>query len=157
MSIAALLAPERIRIDVAAKSKKRALEQLSVLLAEGDEDLSSTKVFDALLARERLGSTGLGFGIAIPHARYSDATEARAACMRLSEPVDFDSIDREPIDFVVGLLVPDAAIDEHIQTLADLAGLLSESSMRDALRAADDAQCIMRIMNGGNGHDHGAA
>ena len=148
MTIASLLALERIQVDVPASSKKRALEQLSVLLCNDDEELSSGKIFDALLARERLGSTSLGYGIAIPHARHSDAPAARAACMRLNTAVDFNAIDGELIDFVFGLLVPDAAHDEHVQTLAELAGLLSDEAIRDALRAAPDAAGIYAVVSG---------
>jgi nitrogen PTS system EIIA component len=154
MTIVSLLAPERIALDVVTSSKKRVLEQLSVLLCGTDEDLSSGTVFDALLARERLGSTGIGFGIAIPHARTTQALHARAACMRLDTGVDFDALDGEPIDFVFGLLVPDSACDEHVHTLAELAGLFSDEGVRAALRVASDADDIFAAIgtscNGGD-------
>ena len=148
MSLVSILAPERVQIDVAATSKKRALEHLSTLLAAGDDTLNSAKIFDALLGRERLGSTGLGFGIAIPHARHAEASEARAACMRLQTAVDFDAPDQEPVDFVVGLLVPDRASDEHVQTLAALAEMLDQARVRERLRQAPDSQALIEIMAG---------
>jgi nitrogen PTS system EIIA component len=149
MSFVNILLPERVQVDVAATSKKRALEQLSKLLAAGDDTLSSAKIFDALLVRERLGSTGIGFGIAIPHARHADANKPRAACMRLQQGVDFDAPDREPVDFIFGLLVPHGAADEHVQTLASIAEMLDQAAIRERLRVAPDGAALMDIMTGG--------
>lgn len=151
MSLAELLQADRIHLDVEASSKKRALERISEFLTEDDEELSSDQVFAALLGRERLGSTGLGFGFAIPHARHEHARNARGACMRLSQPVDFDAMDEEPVDFVVGLLVPDGSADEHIQTLAELASLLNEESVRERLRTASTPEQILDVFSSSAG------
>ena len=151
MSIAQILAPARIHLDVEASSKKRVLERLSEFLSDGDPEPSSGQVFDALLVRERLGSTGLGFGFAIPHARHELARDARCACMRLAKPIDFDAMDQEPVDFVVGLLVPDGSADEHVQTLAELAGLLNEPEVRERLRDAATPEHVMDVFTSSPG------
>lgn len=145
MTIAQIMAPTRIHLDVDAPSKKRALERMSEYLSEGESELNSGQVFDALLMRERLGSTGLGFGFAIPHARHAQAADARGACMRLSQPIDFDAMDQQPVDFVVGLLVPDGSADEHIHTLAELAGLLNEPDVRERLRGAQTPEQVLEV------------
>ena len=145
MSIGQIMAPARIHLDVDAPSKKRALERMSEYLSAGDADLSSGQVFDALLSRERLGSTGLGFGFAIPHARHALASDVRGACMRLSKPIDFDAMDRQPVDFVVGLLVPDGSADEHVHMLAELAGMLNEADIRERLREAVTPEDILEV------------
>jgi nitrogen PTS system EIIA component len=145
MTIAQIMAPACIHLDVDAPSKKRALERMSEYLSEGDSELNSGQVFDALLMRERLGSTGLGFGFAIPHARHAHAADVRGACMRLAQPIDFDAMDQQPVDFVVGLLVPDGCADEHVHTLAQLAGLLNEPDVRARLRNAQTPEEVLEV------------
>lgn len=147
MAMAEILRHSRLQLDVEASSKKRALERLSELLA-GDAPtmLSAGKVFDSLLVRERLGSTGLGFGVAIPHARHPGASEAIGAFMRLRQPVDFDAMDREPVDLVFGLLVPEDCTDEHVRMLAALAELFDDAELRQRLRAAEGAEEVYRLL-----------
>lgn len=145
MPIAQIMAATRIHLDVDAPSKKRALERMSEFLSEDDEGLNSGQVFDALLARERLGSTGLGFGFAIPHARHELAQDVRGACMRLAAPIDFDAMDQQPVDFVVGLLVPDGSADEHVHMLAELAGMLDEPDVRERLRQAATPEAVLEV------------
>lgn len=145
MSIAQIMTSTRIHLDVDAPSKKRALERMSEYLSDGDSELNSGQVFDALLMRERLGSTGLGFGFAIPHARHAQAEDVRGACMRLSQPIDFDAMDQQPVDFVVGLLVPDGSADEHVHMLAELAGLLNEPQVRERLRDAETPAQVLDV------------
>ncbi len=143
------LVAERIRCKDPATSKKRALQQVGKLLALSSPTLEEEDVFEKLLARERLGSTGLGYGIALPHARIEGITEARGAFVQLAEPVQFDAIDNQMVDLVFGLLVPQAATDEHLQLLAKLASLFSNGDFCSRLREARDPEEVLRqILHG---------
>jgi len=142
--ISQLLAPENIVLDFDASSKKRIFEYAGVLF-ENNQGVASSAVFDSLFAREKLGSTGLGRGIAIPHGRIKGLSEACGAFLRLATPVPFDSPDGEAVSLLFVLLVPEQATEQHLQILSELAERFSERSCRDALRAADGADAIMRI------------
>jgi PTS system nitrogen regulatory IIA component len=133
------LLEERIGCNVEATSKKRVLEQLGQRLAEAVPELDQDMVFDALLERERLGSTGLGKGIALPHARMSHITEALAAFIQLPTGIDFDAIDNQPVDLAFAMLVPQEATDEHLQLLAKLAQMFDDRNFCSALRKATSA------------------
>ena len=144
---------DRIRTKVATGSKKRALETIAALLSEtnesvraSDADDAAATVFDRLLERERLGSTGMGRGFALPHARVPGITEARGAFIRLSDPIDFDAIDNEPVDMMFGFLAPEDATDEHLQLLAQLARLFGDPEICSALRSAPDVDEILRAL-----------
>ena len=128
------LAIERIGCQVEAGSKKRVLELLGNLLADTAPDLTQDSIFDRLLERERLGSTGLGHGIALPHARIRNIDQAYGAFIQLSQGVDFDAIDSQPVDLLFALLVPEAATQEHLQLLATLAGMFSNADFCSDLR-----------------------
>jgi PTS system nitrogen regulatory IIA component len=134
----ALIPPANVVIDVAVTSKKRLFEQAG-LLFENNHGVERGKVFDSLFARERLGSTGLGEGVAIPHGRIKGLRETLAAVMRLSEPLSFDAPDGQPVRLLVFLLVPEHATEEHLELLSSLAEMLSESSMRQTLLGAAGA------------------
>ena len=138
-----LIVAERIRCGVAAPSKKRVLEQLGKLLTATSSELTQDQIFDRLLERERLGSTGLGHGIALPHARMAEVDQAYGAFVQLTEPVDFDAIDGAPVDLAFALLVPEEATQEHLQLLASLAALFSEEGFCAKLRQADSAELIL--------------
>ena len=142
--ISQLLAPENIVLDLDASSKKRIFEHAGVLF-ENNQGIARSAVFDSLFAREKLGSTGLGRGIAIPHGRIKGLSEARGAFLRLATPVPFDSPDSEPVALLFVLLVPEQATEQHLQILSELAERFSERSCRDALMAADSADAIRRI------------
>ncbi|MGA0838816.1 MAG: PTS sugar transporter subunit IIA [Pseudomonadales bacterium] len=131
--ICALLSPERTRIAVDARSRKRALELAAELIAAGDPSLSASTVFENLMTRERLGSTGLGEGIAIPHCRVDGAKPA-AALLRLAAPVDFNSIDDAAVDLIFVLVVPTAETQAHLTTLAALARVFQDANNRSVLR-----------------------
>lgn len=150
MTISKILAPKQIRLDVCAASKKRALEELSQLLAQADPALSSRIVFDRLCARERLGSTGLGCGVAIPHGRIPDLDHAIGALIKVDVGVDFDSPDGQPVDLLFGLLVPEECTDEHLELLAQLARTFNDSALRDALRTEDSPKAVHARMVGGH-------
>ncbi len=137
--IAKLLPLENVVVGLEASSKKRAFEQAG-LLFENHYGIARSSVYDALFAREKLGSTGLGQGIAIPHGRIKGLKEARGAFMRLAAPVQFDAPDGKPVDTVFVLLVPEAATEQHLQLLSELAQMFSDKKFRDALAVAPDAK-----------------
>jgi PTS system nitrogen regulatory IIA component len=137
----------RIARALELSSKKRLLEALAQLLASEHPGLSPDTVFERLLERERLGSTGLGHGIALPHARVREVKEALGAFVTTAEGVDYDAMDGEPVDLAFALLVPEDATEEHLQLLAQLAGLFSDPKVRKRLRDADSAAAILRIFS----------
>ena len=141
-----LLAPTNVVIDLSVTSKKRLFEQVG-LLFENNQGIERSKVFDSLFARERLGSTGLGEGVAIPHGRIKGLKEAVAAVVRLAEPLAFDAPDSKPVRLLIFLLVPEHATDEHLELLSELAELLSDESIRQALTSAGDPAEIHRILS----------
>ena len=130
-----LLPPENILLDFQATSKKRVFEHIG-LLFENNQGIGQRVVFDSLLARERLGSTGLGQGIAIPHGRIEGLRAPQGAFIRLASPVPFESPDGLPVSMLFALLVPEQAAEQHLQILAELAGLFSDRARREALQAA---------------------
>ncbi len=146
MNIRDLITPDRILCDEAVSSKKRALERLGELIASADEGLSARTVFDSLIGRERLGSTGLGHGVALPHGRLGGSTAAVGAFIRLSGGVDFDAIDQQPVDMIFALLVPEHFTDEHLKIIAYLAEMFSDTALCDALRQSNDAEAIFQLM-----------
>ncbi len=149
MQPADVLATERISPVGKAASKKRVLEDVADLLATALDEPSSEQVFERLLERERLGSTGLSGGVALPHARMRGVEAARGAFLRLEQAVDFDAMDGQPVDLVFGLLVPEEATDEHLELLASLARVFSEPAFRSRLREAKaDAAQILSIIAG---------
>lgn len=134
---------DQIRLEADASSKKRALEFVAALLSgDGNEEIA-TSIFDCLLERERLGSTGMGRGIALPHARSPMIKAPRGAFIRLKGSIDFDAIDDEPVDLIFGLLVPEEATSEHLQILAKLAGLFGDQEICTAIRSAPDRNTIL--------------
>jgi PTS system nitrogen regulatory IIA component len=140
MTIAAILTPSRTYCAVTGSSKKRVLERISQLISEDIPALEYSTLFKNLIAREKLGSTAIGEGIAIPHCRMSMCDEVTGALIRLQEAVDFEAADDKPVDLLFVLLVPEQACDEHLQALAELAGLFNREDFRTALREAGDSQ-----------------
>ncbi|MDS4041307.1 MAG: PTS sugar transporter subunit IIA [Candidatus Competibacter sp.] len=142
MDITDLITRERIVCDSEVASKKRVIEVLSELLATGQPDLAARPIFDSLVGRERLGSTGLGHGVALPHGRFSQSQYAIGAFVKLRKGVDFDALDRQPVDLVFGLLVPDHYTDEHLKILAYLAEMFSDRAFCQHLRETDSDQLL---------------
>ncbi|AHE99312.1 PTS sugar transporter subunit IIA [Thioalkalivibrio paradoxus] len=142
MRLADLVTLERVQIEPTVSSKKRALETLGELLAGADGESAAGPaphlVFDALSARERLGSTGLGHGVAIPHGRMAQLDTPRVAVLRVDQGVDFDAIDHEPVDILIALVVPEASTSDHLELLAQLARALSQPDNIAAMRRAVD-------------------
>jgi len=134
---------ERVRCGVDANSKKRVLEQMGDLFSGISPELTQDLVFDRLLERERLGSTGLGEGVALPHARMREVDQAYGAFLQLEKGVTFDAVDDQPVDLAFGLLVPEAATQEHLQLLAHLATLFSDSEVCERLRQAKDPRAVL--------------
>ena len=151
MKIIDLLDSSRIVCHGQASSKKRALEELGQLLSAGQAGLTQESVFESLVGRERLGSTGLGKGIAIPHGRISGQEKAIGAFLKLDEGVDFDAIDGKPVDLMFALLVPEHFTDEHLAILAALAALFEQDSFCEALRYSDQAAQIIDLFSQQNG------
>ena len=146
MPILSLLSPSRTLHAVEGISKKRVLETASKLIAESaGEEVDQDAVFTGLIGRERLGSTGIWEGVAIPHCRLAGIDTAMGALFTLSEPIDFDAIDQRPVDLLFFLLVPEEACDEHLGTLAKLAESFSQESCRAQLRSAQSDEDLLRI------------
>ncbi|HKW81198.1 MAG TPA: PTS IIA-like nitrogen regulatory protein PtsN [Casimicrobiaceae bacterium] len=138
--IAPLLPEANIALNLDASSKKRLFEQIGQLF-ETQSQIARSVVFDSLFARERLGSTGLGQGIAIPHGRIKGLKQATGAFVRPLQPIPFDAPDGKPVEQVFVLLVPEQATEEHLQLLSELAQMFSERSFREQVaRAADPAE-----------------
>ena len=139
--VAKLLPLENVLPDLAASSKKRLFEQVG-LLFENRHGIARGVVFESLFARERLGSTGLGQGVAIPHGRIKGLKEALGAFVRLAQPVPFDAPDGKPVQLLFVLLVPEQATEKHLQILSELAQMLSDRDLRASLSGDPDASTI---------------
>ena len=148
MLISDLLSPERICCDVQSSSKKRLLELISEELARDSEELSKREIFESLCARERLGSTGLGNGVAIPHGRIKGSSHVQATFIRLKKPVPFDSVDSEPVDLLFCLAVPEDCGEDHLKLLAQVAELFSDSEVLQGLREAETPVQILQLLSG---------
>ncbi|TCK17555.1 phosphotransferase IIA-like nitrogen-regulatory protein PtsN [Thiogranum longum] len=147
MHIAKLLDPERIACQQEGSSKKRALETLSKLLASGLPDFTDGEIFDSLIGRERLGSTGLGKGVALPHGRMSGLDTPIAALLTLEKGIDYDAIDNQPVDLLFALLVPEESTDEHLKILALLAEMFSNADFCSQLRKSSNAKDCLDLIN----------
>ena len=143
--LAQLLTPERTACKVPGLSKKRLFETLAGIISEDQISLSYDEVFSQLIAREKLGSTGLGQGIAIPHCRIANCTHPIGTLMTLESAVDYDSMDNEPVDLLFALLVPEEAQQQHLDILAAIARLFSQKSFCSALRGASSNEELHHI------------
>lgn len=147
MIIAALLVnADNISCNNSVVSKKRILENMSYLLAANTEAATVDNIFQALLERERLGTTGLGKGVAIPHARIPGLTHTIAAMMTLETPVNYESSDKQPVDIVFGLLVPEEGGDHHLEHLARIVTLFREAETCKNIREAKNSEQIFELL-----------
>ena len=147
MSLLSKLLPvANVILDLDVSSKKRVFEHVG-LLFENALGIGRGQVFDALLARERLGSTGLGHGIAIPHGRIKGLREASGAFVRTRAPIPFEAPDGNPVQLILVLLVPEKATDLHLQILSELAQMFSDKEMRAQLASLTDARDIQRLIS----------
>ena len=136
--LASILPAAQVLVHVDATSKKRAFEEAG-LLFESQQGLSRALITDSLFARERLGSTGLGHGVAIPHGRIKGLKAPMAAVFQLQNPIGFDAPDEQPVSLLFFLLVPEAATQKHLQILSEIAELLSDATLREKLKTCDNA------------------
>ena len=141
-----ILTPGRAQVNAPGGSKKKALEQIANLIHREVPDMAMQDVFEALVAREKLGSTGFGNGIAIPHCRLKGCTSPISALMHLDAPIDFDAIDGAPVDLLFVLLVPQAATDAHLELLRQIASMLDREEVRKKLRSASTNEALYQVV-----------
>lgn len=144
--LSAILPPSQVLVAIDATSKKRAFEEAG-LLFENLHGLSRAIVTDSLFARERLGSTGLGHGVAIPHGRIKGLKAPMAAVFRLSQPIGFDAPDEQAVNLLIFLLVPEAATQKHLEILSEIAELLSDTTLREKIKASEQADQLHGLIS----------
>ncbi|HEX3753468.1 MAG TPA: PTS IIA-like nitrogen regulatory protein PtsN [Rhizomicrobium sp.] len=149
MNISDLLAPEGILPALKAQSKKQLLQELAAR-AHVQTRLPERRIFETLVERERLGTTGVGQGIAIPHGRMPEAKKITGLFARLETPIDYEAVDSQPVDLVFMLLAPETAGADHLKALARVSRLLRNQGTCEKLRTADSAEALYAILNGHN-------
>lgn len=145
--LSAILPASQVLVNVEATSKKRAFEEAG-LLFETQQGLNRALITDSLFARERLGSTGLGHGVAIPHGRIKGLKQPMAAAFQLQSFIGFDAPDEKPVGLLIFLLVPEAATQKHLEILSEIAELLSDSGLREKMQTASDAAVLHQMISG---------
>ncbi|MDY7218262.1 PTS IIA-like nitrogen regulatory protein PtsN [Denitrificimonas sp. JX-1] len=141
-----ILTPARSQVNVPGGSKKRVLEYIAHLIATDSPDIDEDVLFESLVAREKLGSTGFGNGIAIPHCRLVGCLTPISAIIHLETAVDFDAIDSEPVDLLFVLLVPEEATDEHLELLRQIASIFEQDDVLERLRNAPDSAALYQAV-----------
>jgi PTS system nitrogen regulatory IIA component len=141
-----ILTPGRSLVNVPGGSKKAVLEAIANLIGREVPGFDRQTVYESLIAREKLGSTGFGNGIAIPHCRLKGCTSPVSAVLHLEKPVDFDAIDGAPVDLLFVLLVPEAATDAHLELLRQIASMLDRADVRASLRGAKDSESLYNVV-----------
>ena len=149
MDVAGILAPENVRFADDVRSKKHALDVLAELLASAAGQAQAVEVLNALVARERLGSTALGASVAMPHARLPGLDRIVAAFLRLADGVDFDAPDGKPVDLLFGLLLPSGSSEQELDALRELVQRLRDPELQERLRAAEDPDALYRALTAG--------
>ena len=140
-----LLTPGDVRLDVDVTTKEQVLRQIASLLA-ARQGLAEGPILEGMTAREQLGSTGVGHGVAIPHARMTQCGAAAAVFVRTKVGIPFDAPDGRPVSVFLGLIVPNMANERHLQLLATAAGMLSDRAFRDKLRACTDPAAVRELL-----------
>jgi PTS system nitrogen regulatory IIA component len=143
--LTAILPAANVLVGIEATSKKRVFEHAGVLF-ENYHAIARATITDNLFARERLGSTGLGHGVAIPHGRIKGLKNPLAAVMRVAQPIPFDAPDDEPVSLLIFLLVPEAATQRHLEILSEIAEMLSDRGLRERLKLAEDASALHKLI-----------
>ena len=146
MTISALLSPERIFINTEITSKKKLLEFIANR-ASDQLELAEATLYANLLDRERLGSTGLGKGFAVPHARLADLDKAIGLFIKLEQAINFEAPDNQPVDLVFAIIIPEQATDQHLQTLSALAKVFSQAEVCEAIRNADSSEEVVKLID----------
>ena len=144
--LAAILPASHVLVGVEASSKKRAFEQAG-LLFENAHQIARSTITDNLFARERLGSTGLGHGVAIPHGRIKGLKNPLAAVLRLEQAIPFDAPDDEPVNLLIFLLVPEAATQRHLEILSEIAEMLSDRTLREQLKTELESARVHQLIH----------
>ena len=146
MPLENIIKPDGVLCNATARSKKHCLEILSELLIRDNPELPSTDIFSCLVDRERLGCTGLDRGAAFPHCRVKGIKTSKAALIKLSEPIEFDSPDGEPVDLVIGLMVPEVLEETHIADIKLVAEVLSDEDLRRRLRSMNSSNDLYKAL-----------
>ena len=144
--LAAILPSANVLVNVEATSKKRVFEQAG-LLFENQHSIARSTVTDNLFARERLGSTGLGHAVTIPHGRIKGLKNPLAAVVRVQQPIPFDAPDDEAVLLLIFLLVPEAATQRHLEILSEIAEMLSDRDLRERLKTEPDAIGVHKLIS----------
>jgi nitrogen PTS system EIIA component len=155
MTMSEVIAPAAVAVGIKASAKKQLLQSLCVQMARA-YGLDDKAVLDAVLEREKQGSTGMGGGIAIPHGRLDGLTQIRGLVARLAQPVDFDALDGQPVDVVCLLLAPRDAGADYLKTLAMVSRLLRDSNLVTTLRGCETADALYAVIAGQGGHARAA-
>jgi PTS system nitrogen regulatory IIA component len=150
MLLEEIISPDAVLCNAHARSKKHCLEILSELLVRSLPDISADSIFESLIERERLGCTSLDAGVAFPHCRVEGLDRCVAAMIKLSDPIDFDATDGEPVDLVFGLMVPEAVTDSHHADIDMITSLLSDAGLRSRLRAATSSSALYKALLAGS-------
>lgn len=143
-----VLSAERTFIEEFGASKKKVLQTIAERLSKTLSDVSDFQIFDQLIARERLGSTGIGSGVAVPHCRLDGIAEPIAALVKLPQGIDFEAIDKAPVDLIFALVVPTEATDEHLQLLASVVERVHDEKMLERIRKCHDAASLFDFFTG---------
>ncbi|MBE9527508.1 MAG: PTS sugar transporter subunit IIA [Proteobacteria bacterium] len=145
MKFSNLIKIDQIQINVNANSKKKALETISQIISDCYPQYPSNKVFETLVERERLGSTGIGHGVALPHGRLSNCKEAIGIFITLTDGVDFNSVDRKKVKFIFALLVPEDSTQEHLEILSKLAQFFRQEDNLQAIEKSTSIETIYQL------------
>lgn len=147
MQLSDIITPKRVVAQVQVASKKRALETISNIIAtHSTTKLGANDIFDSLFTRERLGTTAIDHGVAIPHGRLKNCNETIGAFVQLSQGIDCDAMDRNDVNLLFALLVPEESTEEHLQLLARLAQMFSDAELREKLQQAADSQTLYDLL-----------
>ncbi len=146
MLLEEIIKPDAVLNNAQARSKKHCIEILSELLVRSHPEIPSDDIFENLIERERLGCTSLDKGVAFPHCRVDGLDDSVGAMILLSEPVEFDSVDGEPVDLVFGLMVPAQLDDRHVEHIRSITAMLGEESARARLRAASTSSELYEVL-----------
>ena len=144
MLLEEIIKPDSVLCNAHARSKKHCLEILSELLVRSTPEIAADEIFERLIERERLGCTSLNMGVAFPHCRVNGLEASYSAIIKLSEPIDFDAPDGEPVDIVFGLLVPEDLDESHLADIKLITGVLGDDGLRARLREANTSNDLYR-------------
>ncbi len=147
MKFSHLVKIDQIQVSNNARSKKKALESISQIASDNYPELDTHIVFEKLIERERLGSTGIGHGIALPHGRLTECTDIIAIFISLTNEIDYDAIDKQPVKYLCSLLLPTHATEEHLEILAQLAEFFRNANNRQRLSTANSIESVYNILS----------